>query len=67
MSARIGRAVARDSVRMVAVRDDRIIWTGESPLDDGVPIERAVGKLLGEIPLPRWPRARLIAAIGPAQ
>ena len=67
MSMRIGLAVASDSVRMVAVRDERILWAGESPLDAATPIERAAGKLLGEIPLPRWPRARVIAAIGPAQ
>lgn len=67
MSIRIGLAVSMDSVRMVAVRDERILWAGESPIDDDSPLERAVAKLLGQITVPRWPRPRVFAAIGPAQ
>lgn len=67
MSVRIGLAVAIDSVRMVAVRDEHILWAGESPVDVTTPLERAVEKLLAEIRLPRWPRPRVVAAIGPAQ
>lgn len=67
MSIRIGLAVSIDSVRMVAVRDERILWAGESPIDEDAPLERAVGKLLAQITVPRWPRPRVFAAIGPAQ
>lgn len=67
MSVRIGLAVSSDAVRMVAVRDEHILWAGESPIEEGVLLEHAVAKLLGEMKVPRWPRPRVLAAIGPAQ
>jgi len=41
VSIRIGLAVSSDSVRMVAVRDECILWAGESPIDGGIPLEVA--------------------------
>ena len=67
MSIRIGLAVSSDSVRMVAVQDERIVWACESPIGDGVPLDAAVAKLLSAVDVPRWPRPRVVAAIGPAQ
>ncbi len=67
MSVRIGLAVASDSVRVVGVRDGRIVWARESPVDDDLPLERAIGTLLDTVPKQRWPRPSVCAAIGPAQ
>ena len=67
MSLRIGLAVSSDSVRMVAVRDERIVWARESPIGEGVSVGCAVTTLLKTATVPRWPRPRVIAAIGPAQ
>ncbi|MFL5560836.1 MAG: hypothetical protein ACJ79K_05095 [Gemmatimonadaceae bacterium] len=67
MSLRIGVAVSRDSVRAVSVRDGHIVWARESPVDDEVPLEQALATLLATIPMPRWPRPPVSAAIGPAQ
>jgi hypothetical protein len=49
------------------VRDECILWAGESPIDDGTQLGGAVAKLLGGVVVPRWPRPRVFAAIGPAQ
>lgn len=67
MSLRIGLAVSSDSVRMVAVRDERIVWAREAPIGDEVSLGSAVEALLKTVTVPRWPRPRVIAAIGPAQ
>lgn len=67
MSLRIGLAVASDSVRVVGLREGHIVWARESPVDGGIPLERALATLLETIPMPRWPRPRVCAAIGPAQ
>jgi hypothetical protein len=67
MSTHVGLAVARDALRAVAVRRGRIVWAGEAPLDggEGGVLEDAIGALLAEAPLPRWPRPLLSAAVGP--
>lgn len=67
MSLRIGLAVSTESVRIVGVRDDRIVWAGESPIGDDIPLVAVVSKLLATVDAPRWPRPRVFAAIGPAQ
>ncbi|HEX2780178.1 MAG TPA: hypothetical protein VHM30_11810 [Gemmatimonadaceae bacterium] len=64
---RIGLAVASDAVRIVCVRDGRILWAGESPLLDDLPLEASVGRLLEAAALPRWPRPATVVAVGPAR
>lgn len=65
MSTRVGLALARDAIRAVAARRDRIVWAGEAPMDSERPLAEHIGALLGEAPLPRWPRPLVSVAVGP--
>lgn len=62
----IGLAVGAESVRAVAMRSRRIVWAVERARGDE-PLERTIAQLLADAPLARWPGARVIAAVGPAQ
>lgn len=61
----IGLGIGRDAVRAVALRRGRIAWAVERARGDE-PLVRTIGLLLADAPLPRWPRARVIAAVGPS-
>ena len=65
MSVRIGLGIGSDAVRAVCVRDSALLWAREVPLADGDSIEIATGRLLDTMTLPRWPRARVVVAVGP--
>ena len=67
MTLRIGLAVSSDAVRIVGVRDGAVLWAGESPIDNATPLEIAGSRLLGTVRIPRWPRAHVVVAVGPAQ
>jgi len=65
MTIRIGVALARDAVRAVAVRRDRIVWAAEAPLEPEATPSVVIDSLLKEAPVRRLPRPTLSAAIGP--
>lgn len=61
----IGLGVGRESVRAVAIKGECIAWAVERGRDDE-PLARTLERLLGDAPLPRWPRPRVVAAVGPS-
>jgi hypothetical protein len=64
---RVGLAVGAGGVHAVGVRRGRILWALEGTLEPGEPIERGIAQLLARAPLPRWPRATVVAAVGPSR
>lgn len=66
MSLRIGLSVASDSVRAVGVRAGDVLWAiqAERSLTDDLYAD--IVKLLRHATLPKWPRASVMAAIGPS-
>lgn len=66
MTLCVGLGVSEDVVRAVVVRDGRVIWGAESSVGSQ-PIDAAVAELLMAAPLRRWPRPRIVAAVGPAR
>lgn len=60
----IGLGIGLTAVRAVAVRSNRIAWALERARADE-PLERTIGLLLAEAPLPRWARPKTVAAVGP--
>jgi len=65
MKTRVGVAVSRDLIRAVAVRQRRVVWAGEAPFTSTDQLPEAIGALLEQASLPRWPRPLLSAAVGP--
>jgi len=61
----VGLAVSEDSIRAVAVKRGRILWATEAERD-GELLQVTIERVLGGSLLPRWPRAVVIAAVGPA-
>lgn len=61
---RIGLGIGRDGVRAVALRGDRIAWAAERARTEE-PLTRTIELVLADAPIARWPRACLIAAVGP--
>jgi hypothetical protein len=52
-------------VRSVALRAGRIAWALERARADE-PLARTIEQVLADAPIARWPRPRVIAAVGPA-
>jgi len=65
MRTLVGLAVGLDDVRAVAVRRGTVTWAAEAPLENGQALADAIGLLLAEAPVRRWPRPVLAAGIGP--
>ncbi len=61
----VGLAVSEDAVRAVAVKRDRILWATAAERD-GEPLQVTIERMLGGSPLPRWPRALVVGAVGPS-
>jgi hypothetical protein len=61
----IGLGIGGDGVRAVALRAGRIAWALERARGDE-PLARTIEQLLADAPITRWPRPRVIAAVGPA-
>lgn len=61
----IGLGIGRDGVRAVALRGDRIAWALERARGDE-PLARTIEHVLADAPVARWPRPRVMAAVGPA-
>jgi hypothetical protein len=61
----VGLAVSRDFVRGVAVKRDRILWATVVERN-GEPLQATIERALAGSPLPRWPRAFVVAAVGPS-
>lgn len=66
MRTRIGLAVAHGHVRAVLVRGEVIVWAGEDAVDDPSRVAEAITRLLRTLPIRRWFRRRMNAAVGPA-
>jgi hypothetical protein len=66
VSVRIGLAVATDAVRGVAVHEGGVVWGGEVPADDTRTLTAVLSELLAAMPVRRWPRPAVVAAVGPA-
>jgi hypothetical protein len=65
MTIRIGLGLASDAVRAVAVRQQRIVWAAEAPLEVGTDPGPVIESLLKLAPVRRFSRPVLSAAIGP--
>lgn len=61
----IGLGIGCDGVRALALRGGRVAWALERTRGDE-PLARTIEELLADAPIARWPRARVIAAVGPA-
>jgi hypothetical protein len=61
----VGLGIGRHAVRAVALRRGRIIWAAERGRGDES-LATTIQQLLTDAPLPRWPRAQVIAAVGPS-
>lgn len=62
----IGLGVGRAAVRAVAVRAGRVLWAVERARSDDESLARTLDALLAGAPRTRWPRPRVVAAVGPA-
>ena len=64
MSARLGIAVSANAVRAILVRDRRIAWHGQEPVESFAQLGDRLAALLKRIPLPRFALSRAVVAIG---
>ena len=65
MRTRLGVALARDAIRAVAIRRNRIVWAAETTVEPGIPLEAAISSLVARAPLPSFPNPVLCVAVGP--
>jgi hypothetical protein len=65
MRTSIGLAIAHGRIRVVLLRGRTIAWAGEDDVDDADQLSEAIARLLRAIPIRRWYRPRLTAALGP--
>lgn len=66
MSLTLGIAVGADRIRAVALNAGRIVAANETSIEAGDSIAAALAELLSTAPLPRFPRPRVVAALGPS-
>ncbi|MBW3571950.1 MAG: hypothetical protein KY467_12675 [Gemmatimonadetes bacterium] len=66
MTFSLGIAVGADHVRAVALKGGRIVAATEAELAAGDSLSAAVAELLSGAPLPRYPRPRVVVALGPS-
>lgn len=65
--ARVGLGVRTNSVSIVAVDGDDIVWAGAGSFDSVDELESIVVDLLKQVPRPRWRRAGAVAAVSPSR
>lgn len=66
MSVSLGIAIGADRVRAVALRAGRIVAATEAEVGPADSLSAAVAELLAGAPLPRFPRPRVVVALGPS-
>lgn len=66
MSVSLGIAVGADRIRAVALNGGRIVAATEAQVGPGDSLSAAVAELLASAPLPRFPRPRVVVALGPS-
>lgn len=64
MTLRIGLAVGSDALRVVGVDRGRVLWAGESPIDETRSLAVALDELLRTVRLRRWPWPKAALAVG---
>jgi hypothetical protein len=67
MTLILGIAVGADRIRAVTLKGGRIVAATESELEPGDSLQAAVAALLADTPLPRFPRPRVVVALGPSR
>jgi hypothetical protein len=65
MTVSLGIAVGADRIRAVALRAGRIVAATEAEVGAGDSLSAALAELLAAVPLPRFPRPRVVVALGP--
>lgn len=66
MSVLIGLAITSDRIRAVGTQRHRILWAIESERSEDGDLTEAITELLAQAELPRWPRPRVHAVLGPS-
>jgi hypothetical protein len=66
MSLTLGIAVGADGIRAVALNAGRVVAANETALEPGDSVGAALAELLASAPLPRFPRTRVVVALGPS-
>jgi hypothetical protein len=66
MTVSVGIGVGADRVRMVALRGGRVVAASETDRAPGQPLDAIVAEQLASVPLSRFPRPRIVAALGPS-
>ena len=66
MTFLLGIAVGADRIRAVALKGGRIVAATEAEVGPGDSLSVAVAELLSAAPLPRYPRPRVVVALGPS-
>lgn len=66
MSVSVGIAVGADCIRAVALKGGRIVAAIEAQVGPADSLPAAVAELLSGAPLPRFPRPRVVVALGPS-
>ncbi len=61
----LGLAVSASALRLVAVRGSSVIWAGECARDES-PLASQLARLIATLPVRRWPRPRVVVAVGPS-
>lgn len=65
-TVRVGLGIGSQSARIVVLRGDSMAFCAERQLSGPAEITLAIGELLRQASIPRWPRASVIAALGPS-
>jgi hypothetical protein len=65
MSHTLGLGIGTESIRALALRGGRVVAATEAEIAPGEPLADAVAELLAALPLRRFPRPRVVAALGP--
>lgn len=67
----LGVAIGQDTLRVVAVRSDRVLWAAEGPIDSAQSlvwsVEDALGRLLSSAPSAGLLRQSVTVAVGPSR
>jgi hypothetical protein len=66
MAVLLGIAVGADRIRAVALKAGRIVAATEAEVGPGDSLSAAITELLSGAPLPRFPRPRVVVAMGPS-